>query len=60
MEECKKIKLTEQEGDAELRRMVENNDWRVWKRKTNCRKYECPKCGKGVYHLGSKSSITIY
>jgi len=61
MEECKKIKLTEQEADATLRRAVEGQ-FKPWSKAkiVPSRKYECPKCGEGVYHLSSKSSITIY
>ncbi len=61
MEECKKIKLTEEEADATLRRAVEGQ-FKPWSKAkiVPCRRYECPKCGEGVYHLSSKSSITIY
>lgn len=60
---CKKIKLTKDEADLELRRIVEQNDWRSWKRLTPSRVYLCPKCSIGslsVYHLTKNSSITTY
>lgn len=61
--ECIKIKLTEEESDLELRRIVEENDYRSWKRQSPHRRYICPYCSQGeekVYHLSSKPSITIY
>ncbi len=58
---CNKIRyFTEKEADIALREMVEGNDYRSWKRQTNCRKYLCPYCtveGYPIYHLTSKISI---
>lgn len=62
MNECVKIKFfSKEQADAELRNIVESNDYRTWKRITPKRVYECEFCstdGSPVYHLTSKISIT--
>lgn len=52
--ECTKIKYdTESEANQALIKIVEGNDWRVWKQaKTPSRFYLCTKCN--FYHLTSK------
>lgn len=56
MKNCTKIPFdTQNEAEQELRRIVEGNDWRVWKQISNCRTYFCTKCCS--YHLTSKVKI---
>lgn len=53
---CKKIPFkTDIEAREELIRIVESNDWRIWRRVSPCRHYLCS-CG--FYHLTSKKSLT--
>lgn len=57
--ECKKIKFeTIQLAEDELRRIVENNDWRIWKQKSPHRLYYCKYCLS--YHLTSSIKIKSY
>lgn len=61
---CNKIPFKNAEdAEAELRRQVENNDWRNWKRQTNSRYYRCPLCSLpnyDVFHLSSSTKIKEY
>lgn len=59
MRECIKIKFsTELLAYKELKRIVKNNDYRSWIKKTPNRVYLCPFCKS--YHLTSKIKIKEY
>lgn len=59
---CNKIKYTSSEKAYEdLRRIVENNDYRPWKTMTPHRVYLCDICSsekESIYHLSSKINLT--
>jgi hypothetical protein len=58
MKQCVKIRYTEEEASNELRRIVEVNDYRVWKGLTPGRKYYCKYCD--CYHLTSAIKLQKY
>ena len=56
---CTKIKYdTKELADEDLKNIVENNDYRNWKRVSPKRSYYCKYCEK--FHLTSKVKIFDY